>query len=126
MRLDIRATDFAVTDALREHTERRVRLALGRFVPRVRRVTARLADTNGPRGGLDKVCRLQIRVTPGADLHVDDADRDLYTAIARAAERAGRAVQRHISRDRSVGPASTIAARRVVAAHPSATTESGK
>ncbi len=87
--------------ALRAHVERRLHFALGRFGGRVRQATVRLSDLNGPRGGLDKVCRIAVRLPAVRDLVVDDADGDLYVAIDRAADRVGRSVGRRLARGRS-------------------------
>lgn len=98
MRVDVRSRDIEVTTTLREHVERRLRFALGRFDGQVHRVTARLADDNGPRGGTDKRCRLDVRVRAAGSVIVDDRDPDLYAAIDRAADRIGRAVARVLQR----------------------------
>jgi len=89
-----------VSEALRAHVERRLHFALGRFGGRVRQATVRLSDLNGPRGGVDKACRIAVRLPASPDLVVEDADGDLYVAIDRAAERAGRSVGRHLARGR--------------------------
>lgn len=53
MQLDIRGRSLPLTPALDAYVERRMRFALGRFEPRMRRVTVRVGDENGPRGGVD-------------------------------------------------------------------------
>jgi len=107
MRVDIRVHDIDCTDALRQHLERRLRFALGRFDGRVLRVTARLADVNGPRGGADKRCQLRALLRPAAQVVVDDTDADLYAAIDRATERMGRAVTRAVQRARAMAAPAT-------------------
>ena len=47
---------------LPEHIERRLRFALARFGNRVERVIVFLQDRNGPKGGIDKVCRILAKV----------------------------------------------------------------
>jgi len=101
MRLEIRGRGFEITTALREHLTRRLGFALGRFGDRVTRVTARMADANGPRGGVDKQVRLSVGVRANARVVIEDADTDLYAAIDRGAERAGRAVARVLERGRA-------------------------
>lgn len=100
MRLDIRGRAFAVTSALDRHVNRRLRFAVGRFGPRVHRVVVRLGDDNGPRGGVDKVCRV-VATTRAGTCVVEAVDRDLYRAIDRATERTGRAVGRALARARA-------------------------
>ena len=101
MRVRIQARDFALTDALRQHTERRVRFALTRFASRLQQVTVRLDDVNGPRRGVDKRCSIQISVSRQPQVVVEDTEADLYEAIDHAVARAGRIVGRNLARERA-------------------------
>ena len=48
------------TDAIRQHIDRRLESALGRFETHVRTVTVWLEDVNGPhKGGADKLCKMK-------------------------------------------------------------------
>lgn len=89
---------MAATPELREHLERRLTFALGRFGDEVRHVIARVADLNGPRGGVDKQVSLQVEGRRLRTLLVRDADANLFTAIDRAADRIGRALGRALER----------------------------
>ncbi len=98
MRINIQALGFDLTDALREHTQRRLRFALSWASQDVRKLTVRLSDVNGPRGGSDKRCRIRIPLPGTRGLVIEDTEADLYIAIDRAAERAERAVARRLER----------------------------
>ena len=98
MQIDIQAQDFSLTDALRQHTERRLHFALSRTDDQIRRVEVRLSDINGPRGGHDKRCRLRLVMSGMSDLMIEDIDTDLYAAINRATARAGRSLVRRLKR----------------------------
>lgn len=98
MRTGILARGFALTSALRAHAERHLRAALGRYRDAVHSVQVRLADLNGPRGGIDKTCLVQVHGPALAPVVVRERDADLYAAIARAAARVGRAMARRIGR----------------------------
>ncbi len=100
MRLDIRGRHFRITAALQAHVTRRIRFALGRFDHGIRGIIVRIADVNGPRGGVDKRCHLHLDVA-GRTIAIEELDRDLYVAIDRAAERAGRAAERALARQRA-------------------------
>lgn len=77
--------------------QRRLQFALGRFAGRVRSLTVRLTDLNGPRGGPDKKCLISVRLTsPRRVIVVEDVDPDAAVAISRAAERVSRAVARAV------------------------------
>jgi putative sigma-54 modulation protein len=98
MKIDIETSDFPLTKALHSHAERRLRSAVNRGGERIRKIAMRLSDVNGPRGGADKRCRLQVVLTGLPDVVVEDTQADLYVAIDRATDRAGRALVRKIGR----------------------------
>ena len=98
MRIDVQGLGFPLTAALLNHTERRLRFALTRTSDRIMRVVVRLGDANGPRGGEDKFCRMQVYLERAAPVLIEDAGGDLYAVIDRAAERAGRSVAKRIDR----------------------------
>jgi ribosome-associated translation inhibitor RaiA len=92
MKIRIQSTAFPLTAAILDHTERRLRFALTPRRDRIRRVDVRLGDTNGPRGGEDKFCRIRVFLEDAPPVLIEDRGGNLYAAIGRAAERAGRNV----------------------------------
>lgn len=100
MQIEIQAVDFALTEGLRTHLLYRLNFALWRFQDRIARVTVRLSDRNGPRGGVDKVCCLRMRLHGMPDVVIEATEADLYVAISRAADRAGRTAGRQMERAR--------------------------
>jgi ribosome-associated translation inhibitor RaiA len=100
MQIAIHTNGFTVTEALREHVAGRLGHAFGCCVDRVSRIVVRLSDINGPRGGVDKRCRIQVRLATLTDVIIEDTEADLYVAIDRAAQRAGRVAERHLARKR--------------------------
>lgn len=98
MRIDIQARGFDLTEGLREHTERRLHFALSWASYGVRTITVRLSDVNGPRGGNDKRCCIQVPFSGGQDVVIEDTEADLYVAIDRAADRTERSVARRLKR----------------------------
>jgi len=102
MQIAIQARNFTLTDALRSHAERRLRFALACCNDRIHRVVMRLSDINGPRGGDDKRCHLQVMLAGMADVVIEDIEADLYVAIDRATDRAGRTVVRQIDRQQTL------------------------
>ncbi|NOZ52108.1 MAG: HPF/RaiA family ribosome-associated protein [Gammaproteobacteria bacterium] len=100
MQIDIQARNFPLTDALRNHIERRLGFALSTRDDHIQRVMVRLSDINGPRGGADKCCHIQVILTHLPDVVIEDTEVDLYVAIDRAADRAGRTIGRRLSRQR--------------------------
>lgn len=101
MQLEIQARDIELSPALKLHVERRVRFALTRYRDRVTRISVRLSDENGPRGGVDKRCRLHLLLGGLPDIVVEDTEADLYVAVSRSAERAERTLGRQLGRSRA-------------------------
>ena len=102
MQINIQARNFSLTDALRSHAERRLRFALTCCDNHIRRVVMRLSDINGPRGGADKRCHLQVVLAGLPDVVIEDTEADLYIAIDRATDRAGRTVVRKTGRQQTL------------------------
>jgi putative sigma-54 modulation protein len=100
MHIDIQARGFELTDGLREHTMRRLSFATDWARDEVRRVTVRLSDINGPRGGEDKRCLIQIPLAGKTDIVIDELDSDLYVAIDKAIGRIERVLAKQIERAR--------------------------
>jgi ribosomal subunit interface protein len=98
MQIDIQARHFDLTRALRVHVKRRLDFALGNRYSHIQRILVRLSDINGPRGGEDKHCRIQVVLPNLEDVVIEDTETNLYLAISRAADRAGRTVARKLAR----------------------------
>ena len=94
MRIEIRSAGFSSDQALREHVWRRLRIALSHRVDDVQKVVVRMSDENGPMGGIDKRCRIEVALL-GLPLQVVEAVAgDLHSAIDSATKRLGRAMDR--------------------------------
>jgi ribosomal subunit interface protein len=101
MQIIIKSQDFSLSDRLREHIHRQVRFALSRFSDRIQRVRVNVADVNGPRGGLDKRCRIQVNVTARPELVAEFTDSNMYAAISRSASKANRLVTNSLKREQT-------------------------
>lgn len=109
MNIQIHAQDFTLTEGLHQHIAWRIASAMAHGRDIVTRVVVRLSDVNGPRGGADKCCGVEVRLKGAQSLVVEDVQADLYVAIDRAFERIGRSLHRRLARRR--GFAAVSAAR---------------
>ena len=98
MQIDIQSRGFPLTNALLGYSQQRVHLAMAYISGHVNRVIIRLSDINGPRGGADKCCRIQVALAGIPDVVVGDTEVDMYDAIDRAVDRARRTVVRKVDR----------------------------
>lgn len=94
----IRAGRTDTTDAVREYAVRRLSFALRRFTHRIRHVTVRLVDVNGPRRGVDSRCSIAADLTDGRRLFVDATAAWPFAAITQAASRLSESVRRDLGR----------------------------
>jgi CBS domain-containing protein len=100
----------------RDAIARKLGMRLGRFASTIERVTVRLSDVNGPKGGVDHKCLIKVVLTGLPSVVVERRDsalqRAVNAAIAAAAQAVRRSVQRrrlkplHRRRPRPVNPAS--------------------
>ena len=93
MKISLQSKDLQVTASDRQRIEDRIRLALTRFAPLVHSLTATISDENGSRGGVDKRCRLVVRLHAGTVV-VNEQAAAVMAAVTQAAERAARSVAR--------------------------------
>ena len=101
MELNVRAHGRPLTPSLVVHAQRRVQGALHRLAPEVRRVEVRLADVNGPRGGVDQRCKLSLTLAHhGPELVAEATDERMEVAIDLAATRIARRLRRYRDRQR--------------------------
>lgn len=100
MQIEMQARNYSLTQSLRTHIERRLGYSLGSCCRTIKRLLVRLSDINGPRGGNDHRCHLQLILPGHPVLVVQDTEADLYLAINRATARAGQAVMRRLGRRR--------------------------
>ncbi len=98
MKLELHVRGTHVAETLRRYVERRFRFALRRFSHRVRLLRIYVADLNGPRGGVDKQCRILAEVAPSGSLVLEETDVHLYEAMDRAAGRLRRCIRRDLKR----------------------------
>jgi ribosome-associated translation inhibitor RaiA len=79
---------------LRDLTERRVRFVLRRLVWLVPRAEVQMSDVNGPRGGIDKRCQVQLMTDGAGSVVVASEANDWRAALDNALARAARLLMR--------------------------------
>jgi ribosome-associated translation inhibitor RaiA len=100
MQLDMRGVNYQLDEPLKDHIERRAHFALERFAARIRKLTVRVTDVNGPRGGVDKHCRIAIDLIPSGTVMIEDRGKNPFSLVADMTKRAGRSVRRKLERRR--------------------------
>ncbi len=104
MNLDLQSRPFPITPALADAVETQLETIAQRFGSRVSSISVRLDDVNGKRGGIDKRCRIVVRMARHRSVVGQALSDDLYHAISLAARRAETALGRRRERTRSFRP----------------------
>jgi hypothetical protein len=89
------------TDAnqMRDLSIERVRFALRRLTSWVPRAKVQFSDINGPRGGVDKRCQVELKTDTVGTVVITSLAHDWRTALDRSLTRATRVLTRSLQRD---------------------------
>jgi putative sigma-54 modulation protein len=98
MKVNLRIHDLPLADELAEYVDRRTRFTLSRYASRVAGLRVTVADDNGPRGGIDKVCRVTASFDGTPSVTVMATDSNVRCAVDRALARLSRSVRRTLER----------------------------
>lgn len=82
----------------------RVGRQLGKFSRDIERVTVRLEDVNGPRGGVDVSCRLKVVLSGRRSVVVEERAESTWQAFMAASDAAARSVRKTVDRTGSRTP----------------------
>jgi len=102
MNVNILARKVEISRTNKEWIGRRLSFALRRFSERIRRVTVLMEDINGPRGGVDQRCFVEVHLSPSERIVAEATDADAVLAVSRASNRIARRVRDVISKRRSL------------------------
>ena len=101
MQTTIHSTDFSVTEALNIFINRRARKSMTPCAEWVESLTIRLKDINGPKGGQDKECCVEVKVADHPPIVVRKRSTDAYKSVQTALSRAARTTLRKIEKRRN-------------------------
>lgn len=84
----------------RAYIRRKLVRKFGKFARSVERVSVRIEDANGPKGGVDQACRIKVVLSGLPSIIVEQRDPKLVAAVDGALTGAERAVRRSLQRRR--------------------------
>ena len=96
----IRVMGTQLANGDRDHISRKLGMKLGKFASSIERVTVRLSDANGPKGGRDQVCQIKVVMSGLPSVVVEERDTRFQRAVDRAINSATLAVRRSVQRRR--------------------------
>lgn len=97
---NIRVDGVSLDDDDRAYIRRRLGEKLGKYASSIERVTVRVRDVNGPRGGVDLVCRIKVVLSGLPSVVVEHQAALLKPALTRALTGVERAVRQTVQRRR--------------------------
>ncbi len=102
--LTIRRDRGAVAEPLRLRIRARLGRQLGKFARHIERMRVRFEDINGPRGGVDKACSIQVSLSHLPPVVVEERAHTDASAFERCAVRCERAVRRALGQKQGALP----------------------
>jgi ribosome-associated translation inhibitor RaiA len=99
----IRAVGTPLKTSDKDYLRRKLGRKLGKFVPAVERASVRMEDVNGPKGGIDKQCRIKVVLKGLPSVLVEERSHSVQAAMDLALTRAEYAVRQAMKR-RSMRP----------------------
>jgi CBS domain-containing protein len=99
----IRVLGVRLAPEQRTYLRRKLGMKLGKFASAVERASVRVEDVNGPRGGIDQVCRIKVVLSHLPSVVVEKRDSSLDAAMDGALAGVERAVRRSVQRTRARG-----------------------
>ncbi len=98
MNITIRTRHLELTPEMHDQVRDRIAAALDRLATSIQAVDVTITDINGPRGGLDKHCRIRVRGPSLRTVVIEHLGADTLAVTSVAAERAEQAVIRGMAR----------------------------
>lgn len=92
--IQIRHVGLELTPEFRESFAARLQQSLHCLGRRLQKVNAFITDLNGPKGGVDKHCRVVVHLKRQPSLVIEECDSELSSLIDRLIDRLGQTASR--------------------------------
>lgn len=100
MQIEISSKQKNLSSRIREIVGRQFRFAFSRVEDRIRRISIVLSDINGPKGGVDKLCRANIGMSNGQNVRLESLAKSWEAAAVATSDRAIHTISRWLERKR--------------------------
>lgn len=103
MKVLMRGVHLSLTDSLRDYAHRHLVDPITRYIDdSATEVEIALVDINGPKGGIDKECRVTVRMPGLSAIHVTETAETLFQAIDGLRDRLENTIKRTVEKRRQV------------------------
>ena len=96
----VRLIGVELDDDAQAYIRRKLGMKLGKFATSIERISVRVTDMNGPRGGVDQVCNVKVVLSGLPSVVIERQHAALHAAIDDALRATERAVRRSVRRRR--------------------------
>ena len=96
----VRLIGVDLDDDEQAYVRRKLGMKLGKFATSIERITVRVTDMNGPRGGVDQLCNVKVVLSGLPSVVIRRRHAALHAAIDDALRATERAVRRRVGRRR--------------------------
>lgn len=96
--INISQNHITATPAMISHIRERLEHAIARFGSHVRAIDVHVADTNGTKGGEDKLCSIHAKIDRESTVIITHTASDYYVAVSNAAKRLKATLGRRLSK----------------------------
>ena len=107
------AKGIDASQSLREYIMDSVDSALSWTQDSIHFITVRITDLNGPKGGRDKRCQINVKLPGLPNVVVSEVSASVDSAIDRAVQRASHVLGRVLERAREIQPINVPVLRRI-------------
>ena len=98
MQIIIQSKGVDIDQNIKNFVDNHMRFVFTRYGEYVICIEVMLIDINGPKGGIDKRCRVKLKLGSRATIVIQETQEDLYSAIKLCSARLKRSVERSITR----------------------------
>ena len=102
MNINVKAPDNTKRNDFQESVIDRLTRTLSRFSHQISRVNVTLTDENGPRGGVDKRCRVSVVMPSVGEFAASAKHENSWAAVAQATGRVRRKILTQLKRPHSL------------------------
>ena len=102
MNITSQAQDFEMTSAIDSFVRNQLTNAMARMDNEIIAVDVYMKDTNGPKGGLDKMTRIRVRLRNRQIITTETVHDNLYGSIKTGVRRTKRAVSRQLRKSQRI------------------------
>jgi hypothetical protein len=94
MKIEVKQDKVELQNSFITNIHQNLTTGLTRFDRMIRRICVKIADINGPRGGEDKSCRIQVFLKRTSSIIIEERGASIFAVVGKAISRVDMAMFR--------------------------------